>query len=388
MKNKEPELKNLKEIKSRILKALKKKENIILFGDADLDGITSAIILEETIQSLGFLKPNIYFPDREKDGYGLQEESLEYLKKYLPAILILLDCGIGNIKEVELAKEMGFEVIIIDHHEILDKLPKADLILNPKQKNDKYPFKSFANCGLCFKLAEKLFDKDFSPGIKKTFLELVALATIADMMPLEDENLEFVQEGIEGIENSFRPGILAILELVRANNVLSNNFDLIRKSASILNISEQEDHLTQSYLLLTEKDINRARELAKIIFENAQRRYAQIEEITEELIQTIDSSSKFIIIGSKDIPLVATGAIASRLCQRFQKPVFIFHQGKEFSRGSVRTPQGIDSVEILKKSSQFLLEGFGGHPPAAGFAIRNENLESWKKYLQDYFKSI
>jgi single-stranded-DNA-specific exonuclease len=385
---KEAELKNLEKIRKKILKAIKEEKRIILYGDADLDGTCSVILLEETLQSFGFSKINVYFPDREKDGYGLQEESLKYLQKYLPAILILLDCGIGNIKEVELAKKMGFEVIIIDHHEILEKLPKADLILNPKQKNDKYPFKNFSNCGLCFKLVEKLFYKKFSQAIRKTFLELVALATIADMMPLEDENLELVQEGTQNIENSFRPGILSIFEIIQENNNFSNKFDLIKKSASILNISENEDHLTQTYLLLTEKNFEKSKKLAKIIFENAQKRYAQIEEITEELIQTIDPSARFIIVGSKDIPLVATGAIASRLCQRFKKPVFIFHQGKEFSRGSVRTPQGIDSVEILKKSSQFLLEGFGGHPPAAGFAIRNENLESWKKYLQDYFKSI
>lgn len=146
------EIKNLKKVADRIKKAIKNKERIILYGDADLDGSSSVIILQESIKNLGGQVAAVYFPDREIEGYGISKDGLEYLKRFSPALLITLDCGISNIKEVSLAKKMGFSVIIIDHHEILDKIPKAEIVVDPKQKGDR-SFKGFANAGLTFRLS-------------------------------------------------------------------------------------------------------------------------------------------------------------------------------------------------------------------------------------------
>ena len=146
------EIKNLKKAANRILKAIKQKEKIIIYGDADLDGVTSVIILEECIKNLGGKITTIYFPDREKESYGLNEKALFYFKEHDPALLIVLDCGIGNFEEMKKAKELGFEVIIIEHHEVLDKLPEASIVVDAKQKGDKYPFKYLATVGVTFRL--------------------------------------------------------------------------------------------------------------------------------------------------------------------------------------------------------------------------------------------
>ncbi len=207
------EIKNLKKAANRIIKAVRSKENIIIYGDADLDGVASVIILKESIKSLGGEITAVYFPDREREGYGISESALDYLKKHAPALFIALDCGIGNFKEVKIAKKLGFETIIIDHHEILDKLPDASIIVDPKQKGDKYPFKQFSNAGLAFKLAELFFEEKISENLRKDFLELTALATIADMMPRTGENDIIINDGLNSIRSSWRPGIQALFEL-------------------------------------------------------------------------------------------------------------------------------------------------------------------------------
>ena len=194
------EIKNLKKVAQRILKAIKNKEKIVLYGDADLDGVAAVIVLADTIKNLGGKITAIYFPDRELEGYGITEKGLNYLKKLSKkALLISLDCGIGNFKEVVMAKKLGLEVIIIDHHQILDELPEASIIVDPKQKGDKYPFKELAAAGVVFKLSELLLKNIMTENLRKNFLELTALATIADMMPREEENKVFIEEGLKSL---------------------------------------------------------------------------------------------------------------------------------------------------------------------------------------------
>ncbi len=203
------EIKNLKKAAERIKKAIKNREKIILYGDADLDGTTSLILLKESIKNLGGEITAIYFPDREKEGYGLTQEALHSLKINAPAFLITLDLGISNFKEISLAEKMGFEVMIIDHHEILDKLPEAKIIVDPKQKGDKASLQYLATVGIVYKLSELLFLNEMSQELKQSFLEIVALGTIADAMPREGENEIMIAQGLQSIANSWRPGIKA-----------------------------------------------------------------------------------------------------------------------------------------------------------------------------------
>ena len=380
------EIKNLKKTANRIKKAIKNKENIILYGDADLDGVTSVVILKESIRNLGGEVKGLYFPDRDKEGYGINKSALNFLKKFTPALLITLDCGISNFEEIELAKKLGFEVIIIDHHEILDKLPKASIIVDPKQKGDKYSFKGLATAGIAFKLSEILFAKNFSPNLRKSFLEITALATLADMMPQEEENKILLAEGLDNLEKTLRPGLKIFWETDIISNYSGSRKEIIQKIISALNISEIKNHLTESYLLLTLTDKSEAKILAELLLEKSFQRQLRNREIAEEIEERVSKELKQPIIfeGSDSWEPTLIGAIASRICQKHQKPTFIFNRGEKESLGSVRNPAGINGVKAMQHCAKFL-KTYGGHPLASGFRIKNENLEEFKECLIRYF---
>jgi len=378
------EIKNLKKVANRIKKAIKSKEKIIVYGDADLDGVSSVIILKESIKNLGGESSVVYFPEREKEGYGITEKALNYLKKYAPALLISLDCGICNFREVKIAKKMGFEVIIIDHHEVLDKLPEASIIVDPKQKGDKYPFKQFANAGLAFKLSELLFEKKIPESLRKSFLELAGLATIADMMPRVGENEIIIADGLNFLESSWRPGIQALLELEHFKS-----FGLIQKVYkinSLLNIQDVKNKVPAAFRLLTSSSKNEAQKLAEELFKKGIQRKERIKEIIEEIEMKISGKETDPIVfeGSVGWGLALLGVAASILCRKYRKPVFLYKKGGIESQGGIRAPSEFNLVEAMKGFSKKLIT-YGGHPQAAGFKIKNENLEEFKEHLFEYF---
>jgi single-stranded-DNA-specific exonuclease len=372
------EIKNLEKTAKRILEAIDKKERIILYGDSDLDGVCSVIILKDAIKNLGGNVESIYFPNRESEGYGISQEGLNFLKKFSPALLISLDCGISNFKEIEIAKELGFYVIVIDHHEILDEIPKADIVVDPKQKDDPYPFKDLATVGIVFKLSEKMLKERMANSLRKNFLELVALATLADMMPQVNENKIFIEEGLNYLKNSWRP----------AFQIFSKIFDLpkeITKVISILNVRDVENNLPASFRLLIESDFEKAKDLIEKLIEKNKERRKEIENSLNEIEEKIKEEDQIIFEGSEKWSLSTISAIASQLCQRYKKPTFIYKMMGNESQGTVRVPPGIDSVQWMKKCKDLLIS-FGGHPAASGFRIRNENLEKFKKCLIENYE--
>ncbi|MCD6500936.1 DHH family phosphoesterase [bacterium] len=379
------EIKNLKKVAKRILSAIKSKERIILYSDADLDGTVSLLILEETIKNLGGRISTIYFPDRNIEGYGLTQESLKVFQNQAPGLLILTDCGIGNFQEIEMARKIGFEVIVIDHHEILNHLPSASIIVDPKQKGDKYPFKFMPACGLCFKLAEILLGKKMSEGLRQNFLELVALATIADMMPQIADNKIFIEQGLKTLPFSFRPGLRVFFKTFSLRKFSLR--EIIQKIISTLQITDTKNNLTESYILLTARNDREASKLLEILLKKSAKRQKLTRALTDEIIEKVQQGSSPIIFeGGTDFPLSLTGSVASRVCNKFKKPTFIYNTNEERTRGSVRTPQGIDSVQALTHCHS-LLEIYGGHPQASGFTCKVENLEKLKQCLIKYFSS-
>ena len=376
-----PEIKNLKKVADRITAAIKNKEKIILYGDADLDGIASVIILADSIKNMGGDVAAVYFPSRENEGYGITKTALSSLKGLSPALFLTLDCGISNFEEVNLARNSGFEVIIIDHHEVLDKLPNASIIVDPKQEGDKYPFKGLATAGIVFRLSRLLLRAQFSESLKKIFLELVALATIADMMPQESENKEMIEEGLSVLKNTWRPGLRAFFETEEIKD--SKTFkETCQKIISALNTIEVKDHFPETYLLLTTNSLKEAKLKAENLLFRREEKQWEIREITEEAETRISKKIKEPIIfeGNSTWSLALLGASASRICRQYQKPTFLFKKQEKESRGAVRVPTGINGVEMMKKCSKYLV-GYGGHAQAAGFNIKNENLEKFKECL-------
>jgi len=381
-------LKNLKKVAQRIIIAIKNKEKIILFSDSDLDGITSLIILKEAIKNLGGEIGLVYFSFRE-DGYGLNKKALRFLKSKAPALLICLDLGIGNFEEVKIAQKYGFEVIIVDHHDILGKLPPASIIVDPKQKGDKYPLKSLANVGIVFKLSKEILPKSLFKELERNFLELTSLGTIADLMPQIGENKEMIEKGIKSLKTSERIGIRVFFERDFIKNSKTNS-ELASRIISLLNAGQQKkDNLTETYLILSASEISKARKILSILLRKNQKRKLKIKEIISEIEKRVSKQKPQPIIfeGKNNWPLVRLGSAASKICQKYKKPIFLFKKKKNLILGSIRSPKDINNLEALKSCSKFL-KTYGGHPQASGFYLKEENLERFKNCLIEYYKEF
>jgi len=376
-------IKNIEKASNRIKQAVANNEKIILYGDSDLDGIASVVILEEAIKNLGGQVDCVFFPDREKDGYGLNLNALNTLKEKAPALLITLDLGIGNVKGVEVAKQYNLEVLIIDHHEPLDKIPNANIIVDPKQKDDPYEFKGLANVGVTFRLAEEMLGENMSENHKNSLLELTALATIADMVPQIDENKYFIEQGLRSLKNTFRPGLKALLNIIGEGEVFSGS---LLKFISSLNSAESLGFTNESYSLLTCYNDKDCYNLAQNLVNLTQAKQNRIKEIVNAIeARIIDKQDEPIIFeGDASWRLTLAGAVASILCNKYQKPVFVFRKEAEESCGSVRNPEGTDSVSAMKTCSDFLIT-FGGHVLASGFRVKTKDLTKFKNKLIEYF---
>lgn len=379
------EIKNLKKASGRIKKAVRDKENIILFSDADLDGVTSLIILEETIKNLGGKIVARYFFNRGKEGNGLSEIALNFLKKYSPGLLILSDCGVGNFKEVDLAQKLGFKVLIIDHHLILGKIPQAEIVIDPKQKTDKYPFKFFAACGICFKLSQELLKNKKCLSLEQGLLELAAIGTIFDKMPLEEDNKVLVENGLAHLPFTLRPGLKVFFKIFEQERHSVN--EIVQKIISVSQTTEMRNHLTESYKFLTSSREREVEKLVKKLIEKSFDRIDLIKECARKIEEEVSPNSAFIFSGGKEVPIDFTGSIASRIFAKLQKPIFVFSIKKNIARGSVRTPKEINSVEALSHCS-FCLKDYGGHAPASGFCLKKNDLEKFKICLGEYFLKL
>ncbi|MCK9445373.1 DHH family phosphoesterase [bacterium] len=389
-------IKNIDKAAERIKEAVLNNEQIIIYGDGDLDGISSMVIVKESIDNLISILPKekkelfptvlAFSPDRKNEGYGLNDKALAFIKsKTSKGLIITLDCGITNFKEVEDAKNSGFSVVIVDHHKAIGGIPEADIVVDPKQPDDDYPFKEYANVGIAFKLSEELLGDRLSPMLRDSFIELTALATISDMMPEIGENEQWINEGLEKIEYSQRPAIRAIFSMLNPMDFGSKR-DMVSKINSALNSAVIENHIPKPYLFLIESDFDKAKKTAEELFLESHEKQREIAVMVNDLIEKISmqDNSSVIFEGSYLYEPEYLGAVASRLCNYFNKPVFLYKKGEAFSRGTVRVPKGMDAVRAMESCKELLVM-FGGHAPAAGFTVNNDNIFKFEEGLKKYF---
>ncbi|OHA73235.1 MAG: hypothetical protein A2940_00775 [Candidatus Wildermuthbacteria bacterium RIFCSPLOWO2_01_FULL_48_29] len=379
-------IKNLTKAANRIKKAILQKERIILYGDADLDGITSVLIAEEAIKSLGGNIVARYFPEREKEGYGVTPKGLEYLKEHAPALLVTFDLGISNFKEIPMAKKLGFSVIVVDHHKVLDKLPKADIIVDPKQPGDKYPFKEFAACGLSLQLAKELLGKKMSDALYQSMVELAAMGTIADMMAREQDNVKIIQEGLDAIPYSWRPGIRAFLE----SDIFGRNVPLenkVQQMISILNVRDTKNREPGAFRLLSCPSEPKARRMVDDFAEKNKIRKEQIDGAADEVRMRVfhKKTDPLVFEGDEKFEYMLLGAVSSIISQETNKPAFIYRRSKKDILGSVRAPSGYDTVKAMQACDKFL-DTYGGHPQASGFQTSSDKEDALRACLTEYFQ--
>ncbi|HCM36432.1 MAG: hypothetical protein A3J30_03810 [Candidatus Wildermuthbacteria bacterium RIFCSPLOWO2_02_FULL_47_9c] len=379
-------IKNLTKAANRVQKAIAQEERIILYGDADLDGVTAVLIADEAIKSLGGKVAAYYFPEREKEGYGVTRKALKHLKQYAPGLLITFDLGISNFEEIPLAKKLGFSVIVMDHHKALGKLPKADIIVDPKQPGEKYPFKEFAACGLSLQLAKALLGKKMSDTLYQSMVELAAVGTIADMMAREQDNSQIIQDGLDALPYSWRPGIRAFLE----SDIFGDDASLEQKvqhMIAILNVRDTKNRRPGAFRLLSCPSLPKAKRTIDDFVEKHKLRRERVDRAADEIRMRIfhKKADPWVFEGDAAFEYVLLGALASIISQETQKPAFIYTKSKTTLLGSVRAPSGHDTVKAMQSCREFL-DTYGGHPQASGFQTTADKEKDLRACLTQYFQ--
>ena len=378
----------------RILLALRGGEKILIFGDYDMDGITATVILFEFLTHLG-ADVHYYIPNRLTEGYGLTSDHVKNL--LIPDginLIITVDCGITSIDAVSAARSAGIDVIITDHHEAPLKMPEAYAILNPKQPDCTSGFSWLAGVGVAFYLAlalrKRLRDEGFwnnhtEPNLKSA-CDLVALGTVADMVPLVEENRILVKAGLEVLASKARPGVKALLDVSNVVNRTLDTRDLAFKVAPRVNAAGRLRHGSIALRLFTTSNIETAYTIANELNQENTRRQKIENYILSEIVQYIENNPKLLeqrtlVIDKEGWHQGVIGIVASRLVQRFYRPVVVITVFDGVGRGSARTPDGFDLYEGLKGCAKYL-EKFGGHKAAAGVTLKAENIPAFRKNFE------
>ena len=368
----------------RIRKAFEKKETVCIYGDYDADGVTASVLLKSVLDQIG-IKNFYYIPDRNKEGYGLNLKALDYIKNKGADLVITVDSGISSEKEVEKTKELGLEVIVTDHHHPPEKLPDALAVINPKKNGDAYPFKELAGVGVAFKLAQAIF-QEFSQLEKnqlKWLLDLVALGTIADCVPLLGENRTLVKYGLIVLAKTKRVGLRQLFKVGK----LAIDASCVPKSDQVafqlaprINAAGRMDHANTACGLLSceEAEEASARTLALELEDQNQRRQKVTKEIMQEIENRLSQKEPTDLIweSSEHWEMGVLGLVAGKIADKYNRPTFVLQEKDDLIKGSGRSAGGFNLIEALEKNNQFL-EKYGGHSQAAGLAIRKENESSF-----------
>ena len=376
-------MKNMDIAVNRISKNIQNQKPILIFGDYDVDGTTGASLLYLGLKDLNAIV-EYYIPHREKEGYGLSSGGIDYAHSIGADLLITCDCGINAFQPVDYANEHEVDIIITDHHIPDKKLPNAYAVLNPKQKGCEYPFKGLCGCGVAFKLISALSEKSgIGQNVGLNYLDLVALATSADMVPILDENRVLVHGGLDQLEESKSPGIHQLLVQTGLVGESLNVGKLVFGLAPKINAAGRMGDANRTVELLTTSDKTRAEELASILVRENKRRQLIQEDIVNDAIRLVHSqvdleNNKVVIIGSKGWHPGVVGIVASRIKDEFSRPAIVIAFDKEgIGKGSARSIPNLDLYEALSYAAKFL-EGYGGHPMAAGLTVREDKFENFK----------
>jgi len=366
---------------SRIYKALLSKEKVVIYGDFDVDGVTATAILIEGLSWLG-AKVTPCIPDRFDEGRGLKLAAIEEFRSQGVSLVITVDCGTSNLTETKQAQDAGIDIVITDHHTPPATLPQATAVVNSKRKDSRYPYPDLAGAGVAFKLLQALFHKNSKEKSLSELLDLVALGTVTDLVPLIGENRYLVKEGLKVLNNTHRPGLQ---EMIRLAGLEQGKLDTDHISWTLgprLNAAGRMEHANTSYRLLTTCSTEEAHHLAIELEEKNAERQKLTNEVLNKVKEELAAKMHLplLIAGDESYFVGVIGLVAGRLVDEFHKPAIITNLGPEICQGSCRSIPEFNLVSALGKCRN-LLSSFGGHPLAAGFTIPRQNLAQLEERL-------
>ncbi len=374
-------MKGMRAAVDRLQAAIEEKQKVVVYGDYDADGICAAAILSLYLSSRG-LDVYVHIPNRVGDGYGLNVESIEsIIEKCCPDLIVTCDCGISGKDEVAYAMDLGVDVIVTDHHEVADIIPDC-VVVNPKQNDCRYPCASLCGAGVAFKLVQAL------GGVESAmpFADLAAVATIADLVPLLDENRLIVQLGLKKLEEKNNLGLKLLIDDQKLTYPVMSG-DIAYKIAPRINAAGRMGDAYRSFELLTSNDTKRVQEIVAEINEDNARRKQLCDKLYAEAIidlrheNLIDNRS--VILSNPEWEKGITGILAARLAGDFHRPAFVMVSSGDNYKGTSRSIPGINIYELLSSVGDILVE-FGGHSQAAGFSIAEKNIPLFKERVNAY----
>lgn len=382
-------LKDIDKAVERLEIAKEKGEPVWIYGDYDVDGITSVSLCYLALKKLGY-NVKYYIPLRD-EGYGLNIEALNYIKSEGGTLVITVDCGISSHKEIAHANEIGIDIIVTDHHEINSGNPPAFAVINPKREDNEYKFKYLAGVGTAFFLISALFEKNNLKDELYKYLDIVAIGTVADIVPLLKENRIFVKEGLEYLRRSKWLGINMLIKKIFEDYETRkfNTYDIGFIIAPIFNAAGRLEDAKRAVELFIEKDHRICSTIiSELLGKNSERKEIQ-EDIFQKAVEKIENEKLYenavLIVGEEGFHHGVIGIVASKILDRYYKPTIIMEIKKDegIATASCRSIEGFNIIEALNNFSDLLLK-YGGHSGAAGFSIKIENIPEFSKKLNEY----
>jgi single-stranded-DNA-specific exonuclease len=368
----------------KIVKAIQEKQKVTIYGDYDVDGITSITVLKSFLKDIG-LETSSYIPNRLDEGYGLNKDAIDTIKQSGCDLMITVDCGISAIDEIEYANSLGIETIVTDHHEPGNELPKAYAVIDNKRKDSKYPFRELAGVGVVFKLIQAL---GIRMGLKEEsylkYLDIVCIGTISDIVPLVDENRVIAKLGLMLVKQTKNIGLKSIIHSSGYTKIDSNTISF--GVAPRINACGRMGKAEEALELFLSSDRNEVNELTKKLNEHNRERQETEKAIFESAIEKIEkehlNDKKAIVVGGKNWHHGVIGIVSSKITDMYFKPsILLSFEENGIGKGSGRSIPGFDLHDVLMKCSD-TVEKFGGHSMAVGITIKKEKLEAFREEFE------
>ena len=372
----------------RLNDAMGRKERILVYGDYDVDGCTAVALVYKFLQQF-YSNIDYYIPDRYDEGYGVSKKGIDFAHETGVKLIIILDCGIKAIKEIEYAKSLGIDFIICDHHVPDDVMPPAVAILNPKRPDDPFPFKHLCGCGVGFKFMQAFAKNNNIPFSRLIpLLDLCAVSIAADIVPVVDENRILAFHGLKLLNTNPSIGLKAIIDICSLNGRELGMSDIVFKIGPRINASGRMENGKESVDLLVERDYGHALHMAKHINEYNEQRKDIDKQMTEEannIVSRLESQrhQSSIVLYDENWKKGVIGIVASRLTEIYFRPTVVLTRDGDFATGSARSVTGFDVYSAIK-SCRDMLVNFGGHTYAAGLTLRWDDIQKFRKRFQKY----
>jgi single-stranded-DNA-specific exonuclease len=380
-------MQDMKKGVDRLLLAIEQGERVVIFGDYDADGIPGSAILSTFFDEIKFTNYEVYIPDRHNEAYGLNENKIGDFVKENVKLVITIDCGITDVTEVKLAQSQGIDVIITDHHLVPPVAPPAFAVIDAKRSDDKYPYKLLAGAGVMFKfvcavLATKRFD--IPVGWEKWLLDLVAIATVSDMVALTGENRMLTTYGLKVLRQTRRLGLQNLLAQIKLRPANIVEDDISFMIGPRINSASRMSHASQAYYLLTTKDQAEARTITDHLEEKNQERKDAVERIVKDIAEKLDNTElpEIIVMGSPDWGLGVLGMTSSKIVEKYGRSVWLWSKNEAGTiKGSCRSDGSLNVVEVMAGAGDKFFNDFGGHPMAGGFSLSGDKEKDLAKKL-------